>query len=183
MTQYIGNCNDIIDWQTIVDSLQAQEPAYIGPRHRGTDDIRGIGEIAQMWKDAGYVISAEGGNAGWGMYFPGQHFNQDVVDTFSEYVGITPINAWISKITPGMMAPWHWDANDNEEEYSTMQLERYSVHICKPQPGHVFAVDDTVMYNQAQGDTFKWSSRKSWHGGGNCGLSPKYLFNIFGKSL
>lgn len=181
MTEFIGNCNDIIDWQGVVDTIKDQEPGYIGPRHRKGDAVTGIDDIADMWKEAGYVIAADGGNAGWGMYFAGKHFDQTVVDTFCNYVNITPINAWISKIDPGMVAPWHWDANDNEEEYSQMDLERYSVCICKPKPGHVFAVDDVVMYNQAQGDTFKWTSRKSWHGGANCGLTPKYLFNIFGE--
>lgn len=184
MTIFIGNCNHLIDWECIVVSLNSQPPAYIGPRHRSTDNIIGIKEIATQWDTAGHTISSNGGSAGWGMYFANQHFDQQIVDIFSKFVGITPVNAWISKILPGQMAPWHWDANDNEVEYALKpDMLRFSCHITKPSPGHISIIEDVCLYGQAQGNTYLWPSRKSWHAGANCGLTPKYLFNIFGTKL
>jgi hypothetical protein len=184
MIKFIGNCSDIIDWNTIVESLNEQSPAYIGPRHKGNDDIIGIQEISKAWNDAGYTLAINGGSAGWGMYFAGQHFDHSVVEKFASFVGINPINSWISKISPGMMAPWHWDANDAEEEYSKMpDMIRVSCHVSQPAPGHISIIENKCLHNQAQGNTYQWPSRKSWHAGANCGLVPKYLFNMFGHKL
>jgi len=184
MTKFIGNCNDIIDWESIVVLLTKQTPAYIGPRHRATDNVVGIKEISEEWDRAGYKLFVDGGSAGWGMYFAGQHFDQSIVDKFADFVGIQPVNAWISRINPGTMAPWHWDANDAEEQYAKMpDMLRFSCHISKPSPGHVSIVDDVCLYNQEQGNTYQWASRKSWHAGANCGLVPKYLFNMFGHKI
>jgi hypothetical protein len=184
MTVFVGNCNHLIDWETIVTSLNSRVPAYTGPRHRNTDDIDGIVDIATKWNNAEYSLVNEGGSAGWGMYFANQHFEQEVVDIFARFVGISPVNAWISKISPGQIAPWHWDANDAEREYATMpDMLRFSCHISKPTPGHVTVIEDVCLYGQAQGNTYKWPSRKSWHAGGNFGVVPKYLFNMFGHKL
>jgi hypothetical protein len=181
MTKFIGNCGNIIDWQSIVDSLATQPPAYTGPRHRGTDEIIGIKEISKSWDTAGYRLAVDGGSAGWGMYFAGQHFEQSVVEKFAYFVGVEPVNAWISRVNPGAVAPWHWDANDAEEEYAKLpDMVRFSCHVSKPQPGHVSIIEDVCVYNQEQGNVWQWPSRKSWHAGANCGLAPKYLFNMFG---
>jgi hypothetical protein len=179
--KFVGNCNNIINWEDIVKTLLVQEPAFIGPRHRENDPVIGISEIAKLWNTAGYRLSVDGGSAGWAMYLPSKNFNQSVVDVFSEYVGINPINAWISRIDPGMMAPWHWDANDAEDAYEKMpNMVRFSCHISAPSPGHVLICEDTCLYNQEQGNVWQWPDRKSWHAGANCGLVPKFLFNIFG---
>jgi len=184
MIKLVGNCNNIIDWQSVVDLISAQPPGYIGPRHRSSDDIIGINEISKSWDDAGYILATEGGSAGWSMYFPRVHFDYSIVEKFSEFVKIKPVNAWISKIDPGMMAPWHWDVNDAEEEYNKMpDMLRFSCHISKPAPGHISIIEDQCLYNQEQGNTYQWPSRTSWHAGANCGIVPKYLFNIFGHKL
>jgi len=181
MTVYVGNCNHLINWDDIISSLDSQPPAYIGPRHRGSDDVIGIKEISDSWHQAGYKLLVDGGSAGWGMYFPNQHFDISVVKRFSDFVNIDPVNAWISRIDPGTMAPWHWDANDAEEQYSKLpEMLRFTCHISRPNPGHVSVIEDVCLYNQQQGNVYKWPSRKSWHAGANCGLVPKYLFNIFG---
>lgn len=180
MAKFLGNCNDHIDWDKVLNDVEQGGPAYIGPRHTGTEDLPGMKEVFDSWQDAGFVNHEDGGSTGWGMYFPGQHFDAKVVETFENIVGINTMNAWISKVYPGMIAPWHWDVNDNEEYYAQFDIRRYSVHICKPDPGHVFMVEDTCMYNRDQGDIFEWPSRKSWHGGANFGFAPKYLFNVFG---
>lgn len=184
MIKHIGNCSSIIDWNQVLDHLSNQTPSYIGPRHRSTDNIVGLSDIAEKWESAGYRLAVDGGSAGWDMFLPKDKFDYSVVEKFSEWVGINPINAWISRVNPGMVAPWHWDANDAEEEYNSLpDMLRFSCHISPPSPGHIFIVDDQCFYNQKQGSTYQWPSRKSWHAGANCGLVPKYIFNIFGEKV
>lgn len=184
MIKFVGNCSHLIDWNDVITTLVDQSPSYVGPRHREHDPIEGLSDIAKSWNKAGYTIAADGGTAGWDMFFPVENFDTSIVTTFSVFAGIEPVNAWISRVNPGMSAPWHWDANDAEEVYcNTPEMLRFSCHISRPNPGHVFIVDDICFYNQDQGNTYLWTSRKSYHAGGNCGLSPKYLFNIFGHKL
>ena len=100
---------------------------------------------------------------------------------FAEWAGMDSyINAWISRVNPGNMAAWHWDVTDDEETLSKAEHKRFHVHMSVPQPGHIFILEDTPLYGRAQGDTFQWPSRKSWHAGANAGLVPKYQFNIWG---
>ena len=56
---------------------------------------------------------------------------------------------------------------------------RYHCHIGKPVPGHIFIAHDRALYNQPQGTTYCWKSRKLWHAGSNVGLEPKYLLNLW----
>jgi hypothetical protein len=181
MTKFLGNTSSIINWDSIIDVVATQSPGYIGPRHSKQDDIIGIQEMGKLWDAAGYVLLSDGGNAGWDMFFPVQHFDQSVVDIFSNFVNANPISCWISRIHPGNMTPWHWDCNDNENEYRRMpNMIRLTCHISKPQVGHVSMIEDTCLYFQEQGNVWQWPDRTSWHGGINCGFTPKYLFNFFG---
>jgi hypothetical protein len=180
MVKFVGNISNIIDCQSLVDDVATRLPGYIGPRHSKNDDIVGIREMATLWNDAGFVLIADGGNAGWDMFFPGVHFDKQIVDKFSNFVNADPISCWISRIHPGNMTPWHWDCNDKEEEYQKLNTVRFTGHISAPAVGHVSMVEDYCMYFQDQGNVWQWPSRTSWHGGINCGLSPKYLLNFFG---
>lgn len=180
MAEYIGNTSNIINWQSIVDSLHDSEPAYIGPRHSGNDDIIGIKEMAKLWDDAGFVLLKDGGTAGWDMFFPEKHFDKSIVDIFANFVNVDPIDCWISRIRPGNMTPWHWDCNDKEDYYSKLNTARFTCHISKPSNGHISLVEGDCLYLQEQGNVYKWPARTSWHGGINIGLTDKYLFNFFG---
>lgn len=183
MNKFLGNTANIIDWQSVIDSLVNTPPGYIGPRHSKEDDIIGIQEMDKLWKNAGYVLITDGGNAGWDMFFPGEHFEKSVVDKFSNFINADVISCWISRIHPGNMTPWHWDCNDNEDEYSKMpNMIRVTCNMSKPQYGHAIMIEDECLYFQEQGNVWKWPDRTSWHGGINCGLTPKYLFNFFGTT-
>ena len=183
MSKYIGNVSNLIDLESLVNSIKSQEPSYIGPRHKEGDNIVEFDSVLNLWKSAKFKLINEGGNVGWDMYFPVKHFDREIVNILGNYLNLKIINCWISVIHPGNIAPIHWDANDNEEYYSTLELERYSIHISKPEAGHIFFVDDEVMYNVEQGSVYKWNSRKSWHSGGNFGFTNKYLLNLFGEKL
>ena len=182
MTKFIGNCNHIIDWNSVLQDVSNTTPAYSGPIHRIDDKVEGVCEIGVSWYIGGYTNAAEGGVAGWDMYHAGKQFDMMIVDQFAEYVKMDIVlETWISRILPGKMAPWHWDTNDKNVEYDSMnKLVRFSCHVSPPTPGHVFIIEDDCYYNQAQGNTYQWPSRRSWHAGANFGVTPKYLFNIFG---
>jgi hypothetical protein len=180
MVKYVGNISEIIDCQLLVDSLSNTEPGYIGPKHSGDDDIIGIQEMAKLWNKAGFVLLKDGGTAGWDMFFPEKHFDKNIVTKFANFVKVDPIDCWISKIYPGNMTPWHWDCNDKEEEYSKLNTARFTCHLSKPQCGHAIMVENDCLYYQEQGNVYQWPDRTSWHGGINCGFTPKYLLNFFG---
>lgn len=169
MIEYAGICP--VDWQQLITHLESQTPV-IGPKHKAGDNIPGLNEITDMWDKAGY-----GSSVSWDMFYPGNHFSNTIVEEFVKWSGMTSFtNAWVSRVWPGYFAPQHWDVQDDEPLPDTV---RYHVHMSKPKFGHIFIVDDKCLYNQEQGATYRWSGRKLWHAGTNCGLEPKYIFNIW----
>jgi hypothetical protein len=169
MIDYVGVCP--LGWQQLITHLETQQP-YVGPKHKTGDAIPGLDEVTDLWNKAGY-----GPTVSWDMFYPGDHFDNTIVKQFVEWSGITSYtNAWVSRIHPGYFAPIHWDVQDDEPLPDTV---RYHVHMSTPQFGHIFIAEDKCLYNQQQGAAYKWSSRKAWHAGTNCGLVPKYIFNIW----
>lgn len=180
--KYIGNCNHLIDWEKLVNELNHIAPEYTGPRHDVGHNVPGVDEVGIPLRNAGYKFVTEGGSLGWDMFMPDKQFDRKIVEIFMEYVGLESyVNAWISRVKPGNVAAWHWDVTDDENTLNKTDHKRFHVHISKPQPGHVFILEDNILYGREQGDTFQWPSRKSWHAGANCGLVPKYQFNIWGN--
>jgi hypothetical protein len=180
MLQHIGIC-DIIDWDELISSIEDQTPAYIGPRHR-KGDVKAIGidDVAIKWEEAGHVTWDKGGNAKWDMFLPDINFDRSIAEMFAEWVGLSGYtNVWISRVTPGNIAPLHWDVTDDELTLEKTEHQRFHCHISRPTPGHVFIVEDICLYNQPHGSVYKWTSRKSWHAGGNLGFTPKYLLNMW----
>lgn len=182
MANFIGNCNHLIDWNSVIASVDNSLPAYIGPRHDVGHAVEGVTEVVKPIRDAGYKFKAEGGNASWEMHFPETQFPIEIAEKFAEFVGLDSyINCWISKVLPGDVAPWHWDITDDESTLNAgKDLKRFHCHIDTPKPGHILIVEDHFFYNEAQGNVYQWPDRKSWHAGANAGLTPKYLFNIWG---
>ena len=169
MIEYVDVCP--INWQQLIHHLETQQP-YVGPKHKAGDGIPGLDEVTDMWTKAGY-----GPTVSWDMFYPGDHFDVSIVDEFVKWSSMTSYtNAWVSRIHPGFFAPQHWDVQDDEPLPDTI---RYHVHMGQPQFGHIFIAEDKCFYNQQQGATYKWTSRKAWHAGTNCGLVPKYIFNIW----
>jgi len=169
MITFVGICP--INWQLLITHLETQTP-HIGPKHKASDNIPGLSEVTDLWNKAGYGSSVQ-----WDMFYPGEHFDNKIVEQVVEWTGMQSYtNAWVSRIHPGYFAPIHWDVQDDEPLPDTV---RFHIHMSTPQFGHVFIAENTCFYNQQQGATYKWTSRKSWHAGTNCGLVPKYIFNIW----
>ncbi len=181
MIKCVGNCNDIIDWNRLILDIKDQEPAYIGPSHNRSHSIPGIHDILDIWDRAEYKLLKDGGTVGWDMFLPDRNFDRKIVDAFAEYVGVEFYNsAWISRVNPGMVVPYHWDVHDHEEELLKLpNFKRWHCHVSPPTWGHAFFVDNECFYNQQQGATYEWNDRRLWHAGSNCGLVPKYTFNFW----
>jgi hypothetical protein len=128
MIEYVGVCP--VNWQQLIQHLETQEP-YIGPKHKAGDNIPGLKEVTDLWDKAGY-----GSTVQWDMFYPGNHFDNNIVKQFAEWAGLTSYtNAWVSRIHPGYFAPIHWDVQDDEPLPDTV---RYHVHMSTPQFGHIF---------------------------------------------
>jgi hypothetical protein len=181
--KYIGNCSNIIDWDDVITSLENVKPSYVGPSHKKGDNIPGLNEVLDIWERAKFKTVHEdpNGTVGWDMFISGKDFDERITEKFLEFVGLTEYTTcWISRINIGRMAPWHWDVNDDEEQLSQQpEKRRFHCHIGKPRHGHIFLLEDRCFYNQEQGATYEWPSRKLWHAGMNSGLTPKYLLNLW----
>jgi hypothetical protein len=179
--KYIGNCADIIDWNKVIKDCENTLPEYVGPSHSRKDNLPGLDNIINRWDIAGYKLARDGGSIEWDMFIPGKQFDQSVVNKFCDFVGISSYKtAWVSRVNVGRTTALHWDVHDDEETLSKLPDPlRFHCHIGKPTPGHILLLESHCLYWQKQGATYQWPSRKSWHAGGNAGLSPKYLFNIW----
>ena len=176
MIENIGICNTI-NWDSIIQECENTVPEFVGPSHKRGDTVTGLDPILDMWDNAGYQLASTGGTVVWDMFIPGKQFDERIIETFANFYCIEIENAWISRIHPGKFAPMHWDVNDNEDAIGDRL--RWHCHIGKPSWGHIFIVEDTCLYNQQQGQTYKWNSRRAWHAGTNCGLTPKYILNLW----
>lgn len=170
----IGNCSSIIDWTEVIAEIEDKEPAYIGPRQSLNDPT--IKEIADLWIPAGYRATRDGGSAEWHMFYPGRHFDPVILTRFLEFAEISRYNsAWVSRIMPGHCAPIHRDLQNPD----TINPYRVHCHMDTPVVGHVLIVEDQYLYNQTQGETYKWGDPLAWHSSFNLGLKPSYIFNIY----
>jgi hypothetical protein len=175
MFKFIGNSLNAINWNTLIDNLKTQPG-----RLRGfiSDDIIKNGskkeEIKSMWFDASYDNNK---CAGW--------FNHaipvDVKQQFAEFVNVDPIGGWITSVPPGYVVPWHYDIDNDQQEYYKIGIPtRFTCHISRPAFGHVFILGHHAFTDIPQGNVYEWTDWQEWHGGLNMGIETKYLFNFLG---
>ena len=166
----------MIDWNSVISKLSTGVDIVPNPDNWNID-TPGYNEILNSWKQANYNFNA----IKWTNYYPETHFSKDVELELSNQLDINPLRSWISCINPGYTAPWHWDVDDNEEEYLLHgDIVRYSIFIQDGKPGQVFMLEDHAYYNQKCGTTVKWKDYKAWHAGANAGLTPKYMYHLLG---
>ena len=186
MIKFLGNTRSIINWVEVISGLEncdheTHSGPERGPVHKKGDPIPLLNQVTDIWFREGYKSINLGGTVGWDMFYPGVHYDQSIEDRFCDFFKIKPNSrSWISRIWPGHQAPIHWDVHDDEAMLLTQpDMPRWHCHIGKPTFGHLFVCENEVFYNKKQGDTFRWDSRRYWHAGTNCGLTPKYLFNLY----
>ena len=166
---------DWINWDEIINQLSNQEGVLATqwdvtkPKYK---------DIYKLWTDSNFnPMSIE-----WINYYPETHYSSTVVDRISNWLHIKPVRSWISRINPGYFAPWHWDVDDNEDEYlKNGDLYRYSCFIDNTPHGHIFMIGNEYITNPIQGSMYKWSDYREWHSGINAGITPKYMFHILGN--
>ena len=176
----IGNTTDLINWDTVIEQLATSE----GNTLQYTTDsfnpkLPGFAKMDKVWQEAGYKYGDP--SIEWTNYFPGTNFDRSIVDTFESIVGAKPWMVWISKIRPGKMAPWHFDAHSNIDEALALGTPiRFTCYIQDPHPGHVSIVENVAIYYASKGSIYQWSNHDAWHSGMNGGLVDKYMFNYWG---
>lgn len=169
----------MLSWNQLLNEIKDKQGDAKVPTEQFYQNKDGrFDEMIRTWKQAGYdkLDSVE-----WINYYPGKDFNEAHVTQFAEEHNLKCARAWVSKIRPGKMAPYHQDIDDNIEEYLAQgSLVRYSVFISEPKPGAVFLFHDEVYHLKPQGTIIKWGDYMNWHAGVNCGLSDKYMFHFLG---
>jgi hypothetical protein len=164
-----------INWHTVIEMLVQPGVDITTDPSKWHLDTPGYNEIHTMWQTANFNMSA----IKWTNYYPGKHFNNTIVEQVAEHLNVGIHRSWISRIDPGFFAPWHWDVDDNEDEYLQKgNPVRYSCFIEEPAHGHIFIVGDNYYYNQPKGTLIKWDNYKDWHSGINAGMTPKYMFHL-----
>jgi hypothetical protein len=166
------------DWDQITQSLIDREGKEISPSNGNWNlKTQGYQEIYNKWVDAKFNMQS----IKWINYYPAVDYDTNIIDIFQQQLKVTHIRSWISRIDPGYCAAWHWDVDDYEAEYVKLgNIKRFTCHIGNTDPGHAFMVGNSCLHNEKNGDVFQWSDYRAWHGGMNCGLIPKFMFNFLG---
>lgn len=168
---YLGNCSNLVDWDSVINDLENKNPDFIGPPEKKS----GLDDIEKFWKQAGYKSKLLGGTVEWQMYYAGTTFDKKIADIVAEFAGIPHYTfSWISKIMPGYCAAPHFDQMESDKK-----IYRLHVHIADSEMGHVFYVGNEYITNYKKGDVYIWNDPHAWHAGMNCGLHPKYMLNIY----
>jgi len=185
MPKHIGSTSGFIDWDSViplcningdhntvtsvVDRSEAEAENELLSSYRG---------IIDTWQAANYTLS----DIEWYDYYPGEHFPIEVQEAFGKLVNASPLRVFVSQVDPGRNVPYHWDVEDNEQEWLSQygNLVRYVCFIDKPQFGHVLILEDECFYNVAQHEVYEWNNYRSFHAGTNCGSTPYYLFHFLG---
>ncbi len=177
----IGNIGQWFD----CDKLISQAIQHAGETHTGHLPLDSNNPEYSNYLIQANMATAAGYDTNGAMEFrhfkPGKHFDKEFVDMFAEYVKATPLVVFVSEIKPGRMVPWHYDIDPSEQEnLKKGNIVRFHLHLSKPEPGHVFILEDQAFYNIPQGNVYQWNNVKAWHAGTNCGMVPKYLFSFKG---
>lgn len=182
---YIDNFKQHFDFDSLISTLKSSTPDRRSPENPYGSSVEIVQEIKQakeymgkLWTDAGYMTSD---SVEWLNYYPGQHFGNNIVETFSNLVNATPYNVWISSMRPGKCVPWHWDIIKDYLKYKDdPRMVRYSLFFDNPAPGKVFVLSDESFHMTAQGSVYKWVIWDDWHLGFNCSLEQKFMFHYIG---
>jgi hypothetical protein len=184
---FVGNFKEYIDCDQLVLTLRSSkgdrrttDNPYGNALEPDEEILKAKSQMKKQWEDAGYMSSD---SVEWINFYPGTHFDQDIVKNFSDLVNADPYNIWISSMTPGKCVPWHWDIIKDYQTYKDdTRMVRYTFFIDKPQIGKVFILNDETFHMIEQGSVYKWTKWDEWHLGFNCGHDQKFLFHFIGFS-
>jgi len=165
------------NWEFVIRNLKNGSDVTVNPVHWNLDNPE-YAKILELWENANFNLES----VKWTNYYPEKDFPGSVVTDIAQELNLTTVyRAWISKIDPGYMAPWHWDIDENEADYLKHGvIKRYTIIIKQMAKGHTLIIGDDVFFNKSVDTTIKWSKHNEWHSSSNSGLEPSYLLHILG---
>ena len=162
----------MINWNDVISKLQNGSIVTVDPSRWKMSNPE-YKEMLDLWESKNFNTNS----VQWINYYDCKDIEIELADTLK----ITPLRSWISCVEPGYMTGYHYDIDDNEQEYLKHgTIKRYSVFISEPNLGHIFILGEKYYYQQAQGSILEWRHHREWHNGINGGFSNKYMFNILG---
>jgi len=189
MAKFFGSTQSIIDWDPIVDLCAKSSTGdynsvkTVVDRSEGNwkDNPELLGSyhnVINTWDEAGYNLE----EIQWWDYYPGEHFDIEIQNKFAKLVNAQPLRVFVSDVAPCNNVPYHWDVEDNEEEWLKLgKLKRWVCFMDKPRWGNVLILENQCFHNVAQGDIWEWDDYRSHHAGTSMGVHHQYLFHFLGR--
>jgi len=174
---YQKNIANLIDTKGLLRTIKSAE----GDRRSYDPEffnlaVEGFKEVSDNWANAKYDPSS----IEWFNYYSGVHFSNGFTKEFASMFNAEPIKVWVSEIRPGKCFPYHWDVDTDTSKYVEGKMVRYHMHLDDYKFGHFFVLENEYLSGYKAGDVYRWSDYRVWHGGGNIGETPKYIFNFLG---
>jgi hypothetical protein len=162
----------MIDWNTVISKLTNGQVVTVDPARWNMNNPE-YADILKLWKDSNFNTDS----VKWTNYYDTKELEKEIAET----VGVTALRSWISCVEPGFMTGYHYDIDDNEQEYLKHgDLKRYSVFMSEPSVGQLFILGSEYYYNKPQGTMLQWENYREWHHGINGSLANKYMFHLIG---
>ena len=162
----------MINWNAVIANLKDGKDITVDPARWNMNNSE-YADILKLWKDSNFNTNS----VKWTNYYD----TNDIENEIAETVGVTVLRSWISCVEPGFMTGYHYDIDDNEQEYLKYgDLKRYSVFMSEPSVGQLFILGSEYHYNKPQGSMLQWENYREWHNGINGSLSNKYMFHLIG---
>ncbi len=106
----------------------------------------------------------------------------DVFEKVKNYFLLKDLVCDLSKYTPGMLLPWHWDTyptySKNMNIDNIENIVRIIVFLHDSQPGHQLWIEDKFCHGPA-GSWFSWTGTTK-HMAANLGESDRYVIQLTG---
>ena len=177
---FLGLIDDL-NFDDLLKTLYDKEGATVSTDlSRWNLDTPGYSDIHKLWIDAKFNNNA----IQWTNYYPVSHFESKIIDEVASYLKLQKVHrAWVSRIDPGYYAPWHWDVDDNEEEYAKEgPISRYTITLEPSKLGHILILGNDYLFNLPSNAIYKWNNHREWHAGINAGLNPTFMLHIVALS-
>jgi hypothetical protein len=171
-----------IDWDKIIACLPEDCDRMRGDNVLGREpDELGDEEKFHQREIEKELIAGKyhAGGVGWDNWYPRHFEDESFIAEFDRQVNCTAANVQISRVSPGMTVPKHWDVCFFNS-MKPFNIDRYICFISEPEFGHVLVVKDKSFYNQPRNTLIKWDHYLDVHGAANFGAKPYYLFNYLG---
>jgi hypothetical protein len=162
----------MINWNSIIENLKDGKIVTVDPKRWNMGNPE-YSKMLELWKSKNFNTNS----VKWINYYD----TKDIEKEIAKQVGVTALRSWISCVEPGYMTGYHYDIDDNEQEYLTHgKIKRYSVFINAPNTGQLFILGDEYYYKKPQGTILEWNNYREWHNGINGSFSNKYMFHLLG---